>query len=253
MATWERLVGVDATIRFRHDPNELLSSPGQPSDPDFIVGAIQATSIDWNRVLRQLNLHYDELGIVARASSIADRDAKLAQVEEAINQRARSLSGPGRWVGAALSRANRSEMVADTMVVPSVFDAEDRANAQLDLLQLAAALAVYRAEHGQYPEKLEALVPSVLPAVPVDLFHGNPFVYQREGEGYLLYTRGANGTDDGGSSRLMGTYQGHPRDEGSEDERNQILSQIPANSDDYSIRLPRATIEPPRTPAEPEQ
>jgi hypothetical protein len=37
---------------------------------------------------------------------------------------------------------------------------------------------------------LEELVPSVLAALPVDLYNAKPFVYKRDGDGYLLYSLG---------------------------------------------------------------
>ena len=78
--------------------------------------------------------------------------------------------------------------------------AEDRGQALLDLTRTAAALAVYRAEQGEYPAKLNQLVPSVLAAVPLDLYTDKPFHYERMPDGgYLLYSLYQNGTDDGGT------------------------------------------------------
>lgn len=37
-----------------------------------------------------------------------------------------------------------------------------------------------------------------MPAVPLDPFSGEPFIYKRCDKGYLLYSVGANGTDDDG-------------------------------------------------------
>jgi hypothetical protein len=47
----------------------------------------------------------------------------------------------------------------------------------------------------------------------------------------------------------MHSYQGRSLDDMSDEERSQVETQIPGDSDDYSIRMPRETIEPPRTPA----
>ena len=63
---------------------------------------------------------------------------------------------------------------------------------------MAFALAAYRADHGHYPEKLGELAPKYLAAVPDDLFSGKALIYRTEGKGYLLYSVGANGRDDGG-------------------------------------------------------
>jgi hypothetical protein len=129
-------------------------------------------------------------------------------------------------------------------------DVEDRANAQLQLLRLAAALAVFRAEHGAYPEKLDELVPGVLQELPVDLYTAKPFVYQRMNGGYLLYSLGANGDDDGGSNKTMSILNGESISDLNPDEAERLESQIPDSADDWSIRLPTPKWEMPK-PVEP--
>jgi len=64
--------------------------------------------------------------------------------------------------------------------------------------RLAFALKCYRSQHGKYPETLTSLVPGFLPVLPPDPFTGAPYAYQPEGEGFVIYSLGANGKDDGG-------------------------------------------------------
>ncbi len=83
-------------------------------------------------------------------------------------------------------------------------DAEDRGTMQFELTKLAFALAAYRADNGSYPAKLADLKPKYVAEVPEDIFK-DIFVdtelrYTREGDGYLLYSVGVNGKDDGGKS-----------------------------------------------------
>src|SRR5690606_6897021 len=133
----------------------------------------------------------------------------------------------------------------------------------------AAALALYRLEHGEYPDTLSALVPDMLPAVPEDLFTTQPLLYRRTDDGYLLYSAGLNGIDDGGSHQGWKVYQGY-RINSSEDEQAArkllgltplpeppenpdlfaevtppanpadvpLAEQIPAGADDISLRIP---------------
>jgi hypothetical protein len=70
----------------------------------------------------------------------------------------------------------------------------------LRLLQVELALRIWKSEHGDWPESLEALVPSILPAIPLDPFAGDgqSLRYSRTDGSYLLYSVGANGTDEGG-------------------------------------------------------
>jgi hypothetical protein len=77
----------------------------------------------------------------------------------------------------------------------------------LEALMLATraglACKIYKGRTGRYPENLEALVPEILPEIPVDPFTGKPLVY-RIAEGQLLiYSLGSNQKDDGGRTSAM--------------------------------------------------
>ena len=65
-------------------------------------------------------------------------------------------------------------------------------------LQVAFALAAFRRDHARYPAMLNDLSPNYLKDVPADLFTGKPLIYRPEPNGYLLYSVGLNGKDDGG-------------------------------------------------------
>jgi hypothetical protein len=65
------------------------------------------------------------------------------------------------------------------------------------------ACRLYKSRTGAYPASLEDLVPGLLNEVPVDPFTGKPFVYRREGEGFIVYSLGSNQKDDSGRSTYM--------------------------------------------------
>lgn len=67
--------------------------------------------------------------------------------------------------------------------------------AELDLLATALALRAYHSTHGDYPASLRATGWEL----PTDPFSGRDFVYRRSGAGFILYSVGANGQDDGGT------------------------------------------------------
>lgn len=75
---------------------------------------------------------------------------------------------------------------------------ENRHQAELRLLICGLALRSYSVENGQPPEKLADLVPEYLAEVPEDLYSGKPLVYRREAAGYVLYSVGRDGRDNGG-------------------------------------------------------
>lgn len=73
------------------------------------------------------------------------------------------------------------------------------------LTEAACALEAHFAEHQTYPESLEALVPSFLESVPLDL-DGQPVRYALTAANgrYKLWSLGTNGVDDGGIARPSG-------------------------------------------------
>ena len=82
--------------------------------------------------------------------------------------------------------------------LPQCLNADDRMVMQFELTKLAFALAAYHAEHGSYPAKLTDLAPKYVAEAPQDIFNDAELHYRPEGEGYLLYSVGVNGKDDGG-------------------------------------------------------
>jgi hypothetical protein len=78
----------------------------------------------------------------------------------------------------------------------ALFEAKRRA------AKTAVAIERFRASHnGQLPAKLDDLVPQFLPAVPNDPFDGKPLRFHSTPTGYVVYSVGENGRDDGGKER----------------------------------------------------
>jgi hypothetical protein len=70
---------------------------------------------------------------------------------------------------------------------------------QREMVITAIALKRYRSRNGNYPEKLDQLVPGLLPSVPTDLMDGKPLRYRLQEDGmFLLYSIGEDGEDNGG-------------------------------------------------------
>ncbi len=71
------------------------------------------------------------------------------------------------------------------------------------MMVTALALRRHQLKHGKVASTLDALVPELLPAVPVDGMDGKPLRYQPNPDGtFLLYSVGEDGKDDGGDSSL---------------------------------------------------
>jgi hypothetical protein len=106
--------------------------------------------------------------------------------------------------------------VVTALLMPAMIkvgDAYRRGVGNLRCAAVAVALERYRRDQGQWPEKLEALVPKYLAAVPTDPQDGKPLRYRRRPDGVVVYWLGPDGTDDGGKLErhnylAQGTDQG---------------------------------------------
>jgi hypothetical protein len=85
----------------------------------------------------------------------------------------------------------------------SLFMKEATVEAMMLATRSGLACKIYKNRTGHYPENLEALVPDILPEVPIDPFTGKPIVYKMQNGELLIYSLGSNQKDDGGRM----TYQ----------------------------------------------
>jgi len=74
----------------------------------------------------------------------------------------------------------------------------DQAVAEIGLCRVVMALKAYKFERNVYPDTLNELQQSLDWTLPEDPFSGEAFVYQRRGEGFVLYSFGRDLDDDGG-------------------------------------------------------
>jgi hypothetical protein len=124
------------------------------------------------------------------ATNIAAAELPYPQRLE-VSRQAASVAAPGRL------------LVVSSMLLPALAKAVIRDADQVAHLRAArAALAVerFRRTHdGMPPESLEALVPSLLATVPADPYDGKPLRFKKLEPGYVVYSIGSDGQDDGGA------------------------------------------------------
>jgi hypothetical protein len=163
-------------------------------------------AIDWDEVLRMGNSFHDQVVDAYFKPNRAERRAAFGQIGRDLNQTVAPAKGWKWLAGAALtgSRKSASKEVGLMLVglemsaLSACLAAEDRATMQFELAKFGFALAAYRADHGSYPAKLAELAPKYVPEIPKDLFNDTDLHYKPESKGYLLYSVGPNGKDDGG-------------------------------------------------------
>jgi hypothetical protein len=147
--------------------------------------------IPYEQSMRAQNSVLDALILAAMKPRYADRTAAIRDVEnwyDLQSQGPTSLISPYWLIRLVLPAINRAQDQHETSI------------ATLRLTQITWALAAYRADHGGYPASLDLLKSQYLQAIPEDNFIDAPFHYQRQGDGYHLYSVGPNMADDKGAT-----------------------------------------------------
>lgn len=101
-------------------------------------------------------------------------------------------------------------------MLPSLKDAVEAEGDKLAFLRAArTALAIERFrlnQAGDLPETLAQLRPAWLAELPVDPFDGRPIRYRRTEHGYVVYSLGRDGREDGGKEGKSGRSVAFGRD-----------------------------------------
>jgi hypothetical protein len=185
----------------------LANGGGKPVNP-FVDKALK--DVQWDPALRNMNRWYDHLVAAMRVKDRAEREKKLEQIDKELRELKVKVTDPANLAnllpGGKTTAATRGKLIGDILIalmmpaVRKVQQADDRGRQIQDNLTVAFALAWYQRDHGRYPEKLEALAPKYLAKVPSDRFSGKALIYRPADKGYLLYSVGVNGKDEGGRS-----------------------------------------------------
>jgi hypothetical protein len=100
--------------------------------------------------------------------------------------------------------ARKNYYIFSMMLLPALGSAVMREAvevAQVRMAETSLAVERYRLANGRLPESLEKLVPAYLPAVPQDPCDGKLLRFRLLEKGYLIYSVGKDGMDNGGVAR----------------------------------------------------
>jgi hypothetical protein len=216
----ERFTILDTLQMIRRGKGVFTYGGADPPGPKDLE---RLDAIDWAPALREVNAWFDSLVIATREPNRVKRELFFDRLDEkqkkihgdkSAEQQLSDLIGEGlqkRLDTAKKLPTDQAGKAIATIVldligssVRKVQGAADRADQTRHNLDLAFALHAYKKDTGKYPAKLADLTPKYLPVVPDDLFSGKPLIYKPTDSGYLLYSVGANGKDDGG--RTYGEY-----------------------------------------------
>jgi hypothetical protein len=184
--------------------DDSAATPGQPPPANGFWDRAFTRGMDFDPAFRNANQAFDEYVAAARLGDRAARKDKVAAISARFDQASRATAQKGSFAKLVSSRAERGEHIGNIMIalllpsIEKVLDSGDRTEQTQTNLQIAFALAAYRADHGRYPLRLDDLAPKYLPKIPPDIFSGKPLIYRPTENGYLLYSVGVNGIDEDG-------------------------------------------------------
>jgi hypothetical protein len=235
----ERFIYLDSVQEFcRESPSSLKKSLGiylQNTVIDKMLSDMAQSSIDWDLILRMGNSMYDRSIEASRKATRFERMAACAAIEKEFYESAKRAKDQKRMVLNVLLGNKRkilSEQIGtilNAILFPAMsasINAVDKGAMQPEVTKLDFALAAYRADHGKYPKKLAELHPQYAPEIPKDIFTGGELIYRPSEKGFLLYSVGQNGKDDGGRGFYDRSNEGEIED-----------------YDDLAVRVPAISAE----------
>jgi hypothetical protein len=144
---------------------------------------------------------------VTRFSGFWQRDLRFGIDALTTSIACARLPDPQRFHSVSNSSALASQARSRYYIMTALFlpalekfitrDANHRAQARTAV----AAVAIERfclANNGKLPDQLSSLIPKYLEEIPVDPYDGQPLRYKRTDKGYVVYSIGPDGVDDGG-------------------------------------------------------
>jgi hypothetical protein len=192
---------------------QILGDSAVSAEDSALQKAASDTFFDWNEPLKMGNQWFDRQVAICRLTSRHERQLALEKSAAELRQMADDSSSPGmfalnwftkksakaafgRIVGATLIQLLDSE--PDRSLVQSLKSADQHA-VYFAMAETGLALAAYRADHDEYPEDLSALTPRYANKLRADPYAlDKPLCYHRQSSGYLLYSVGPDGLDQGG-------------------------------------------------------
>lgn len=190
----------------------LTGSAAQGNDLlENIVYGLAGPLIKWDDVLKRANQWYDRIYKVTQIEEPSARRSAFAVVDNELEKTISKAKDPSGLAASFLFGGKSPQDIATeqlgttliALLLPAMnaaVSAEDQMHMKLHLSKTAIALQLYKDEHGDYPEKLEQLVPEYLPAIPRDSFGTAGVSYIKDENRVRIYSFGRNLKDDGGLS-----------------------------------------------------
>jgi len=161
--------------------------------------------VDWDAVLKRVNRLFDTQAAIIKNPDLGELRHEQENVEVELKAAKQSeVAGWGKRQ-AGETREAYTQRIGDGIInlfFSSSIDGTERLfrwqMMEHEMMKVVVAAGRWRAEKGEWPERLEALIPGYLKEVPVDIYSGKRVLYVRGEKGVRVYSVGRNRYDDGG-------------------------------------------------------
>ena len=209
--------------------SQVLATSGEAGSALAFLAGPAAAVVDPGR-RATLDSHARLMDAIERESRLAPWDPKSGEAVWQIEQEL--FGGRGSLGGTGLPPPGQTSIVL-RILAPAISKAafERRMSRWwIESAQVAVALERYRQARGEWPSTLDALVPTLLDAVPRDPFDGQPLRYELRDGRPLVWSIGNDRVDDHGEPArdnagavdrdLAGRWRGPPKPVGFVDPRD---------------------------------
>jgi hypothetical protein len=188
---------------------QLFGDFSASTDESALQKAVADALFDWNEPLKMGNKWFDNETAICQMPERQQREVALRQIRVDLQNMINDANSPRvfalNWFTKRSAKAAFGRMVGATLMqlfdtdLSGTFEVYDQHSLQLTFAQIGMALAAYRADGGQYPRRLDDLLPKYLAKLPRDLYSEHERLkYHRGTSGYVLYSVGPNGEDEEG-------------------------------------------------------
>jgi hypothetical protein len=208
--TDEQLVSLSGTLANAEDPSAMARAFAGERCMGISILKMPAAKIP--PMLSVANNRPHLLGALAitlyRFAGLADMGAAIyldlmSDYIKAIQLPSQQRQEAADAVDAKFTKTSRIHMLLH-VIMPALSRCttiDVRTVAQLRTAQACLAIERYRLAGGKLPDSLTELIPTYLDAVPQDPFDGKDLRYKKLETGFVVYSIGEDGSDDGGKEK----------------------------------------------------
>ena len=176
-----------------------------------VIYGLAGPLIKWDEVLKRANKWYDRIYAITQMEEPSARCAAFAVADRELEKTIAKAKDPsGLAVSLLFGGQSPSDIATEqlgttliALLLPAMnaaVSAEDQMHMRLELSKVAIAVEQFKFDNGEYPDRLEAIVPKYLTSIPRDDFGPGAVSYVKNNKFVRVYSFGRNLNDDGSLS-----------------------------------------------------